>query len=139
MAIARTSGLHGSPEVIEKMGEDFGRVCGVAFSQSGGKTLYVAGDTVWNDHVAEAISTHQPEVIVLSAGNAYVFGVGSLIMDSEDVVAVHEAAPEAILIGSHMEAVNHCVLTRGALQAFADEHGFRDQLRTPSDGETMTF
>ncbi|MFC1458477.1 MBL fold metallo-hydrolase [Microvirga arabica] len=139
VTLARTRGVHGSPAVIEKMGKNIGLVCGVAFKRQRLKTIYVAGDTVWNDDVADAIRTHRPDVIVLNCGDAYVFGVGSLIMGTQDVLAVHKAAPQALLIGSHMEAVNHCVLTRGALQAFADREGFLDKIKLPKDGETVTL
>ena len=118
-----------------------------ALQAAGGLTLataagsYVAGDTVRNDDVANAIKTHKPDAIVLDTGNAYVFvfGSGSLIMGVEEALAIHKAAPEAILIASHMEAVNHCVLSRGALQAYADEQGFLQRLRTPADDETLTI
>ena len=41
---------------------------------------------------------------------------------------MHDAAPRATLIGSHMEAVNHCVLTRAELRAFAKQESFSDSL-----------
>lgn len=139
ITLARTGGLHGSQEVVQILGDDFGRVCGVAFKHADHKTVYVAGDTVWNDQVAEAIEVHAPDVIVLNSGQAYLFGVGSILMGAEDVLTVHQAAPNATIVGVHMEAVNHCVLTRAYLQAFADQNDFLPSLLVPADGETMTF
>ena len=52
---------------------------------------------------------------------------------------VHEAAPAATLIGSHIEAVNHTVLTRSELRTFAEQEGFSDSLLIPDDGETVTI
>lgn len=62
---------------------------------------------------------------------------GGIIMGTQDVLSVHKAAPEALLIGSHMEAVNHCTVSRSQLRAFARNHGFADKLRTPGYGETL--
>jgi hypothetical protein len=38
-----------------------------------------------------------------------------------------------------MEAVNHCVLTRAELRAFAKQESFSDSLLVPADGETITI
>ncbi|MGK9286498.1 hypothetical protein [Sinorhizobium meliloti] len=56
-------------------------------------------------------------------------------MGTQDVLSVHQAAPEALLIGSHMEAVNHFAVSRADLRAFARANGFADKL--PGDGETV--
>jgi hypothetical protein len=66
-------------------------------------------------------------------------GLGSIIMNTEDVRAVHDAAPAAMLIASHMEAVNHCVLSRSELHAFAEAQGFAGSLRVPEDGEAVAL
>ncbi len=60
-------------------------------------------------------------------------------MGTDDVLKVHQAAPDALLIASHMEAINHCTLTRAALRGFAHENGFIDSLVTPADGESITL
>jgi L-ascorbate metabolism protein UlaG (beta-lactamase superfamily) len=114
-----------------------GKVCGVVFSHPSERTLYIAGDTIWNGHVEQAIARHQPEVIVLNAGKATFIGLDPIIMGEEDVRAVHRAAPKATLIASHMEAVNHCILSRSDLRAFAEKEGFASSLRVPADGETV--
>ena len=60
-------------------------------------------------------------------------------MSTADVLSVHEAAPETLLIASHMEAVNHCTVTRAQLRAFARTEGFATQLIAPADGQSVTF
>ena len=66
-------------------------------------------------------------------------GVGPILMGAEDVAMVHEAAPEARLVATHMEAVNHATLSRADLRAFAKQRGFADLLEVPEDGETISF
>ena len=83
----------------------------------------------------QAISRYAPEIIILNAGDAQFSGLGSIIMTKEDVLAVHQAAPRATLIASHMEAVNHAMLSRKELRAFALEKGMSDRLLIPADGE----
>lgn len=137
VTLTRTGAAHGVEAVFSAFPPEFLRVAGAVFSYPGQKTLYLAADTIWYDQVGEAISTHAPEVIILNCGNAQATGLGRLIMDAADVLEVHKAAPFATLVGSHMEAVNHCVLPRSALRAFAEQQGFSDKLSLPADGETI--
>lgn len=138
--LIKTAGRHGTVAHYDVMAEVLGNACGVVFSHPDEKTLYLAGDTIWNDDVAAVLSAHTPDVTILNAGYAMIQGIdGGIIMGTEDVLRVHEAAPETLLIASHMEAINHCVLTRAELRAFAAEKGFLEKLRTPGDGETITL
>lgn len=119
--------------------EPLGEVCGIVFRQEGEKSLYVAGDTIWTDEVADNLATYTPDVIVLNAGFAQATGLGPIIMGADDVKKVHEAAPDAILIASHMEAVNHCILKREELRSYARANGFADSLRVPEDDQSYSF
>lgn len=64
---------------------------------------------------------------------------GSLVMGKEDILHVHQFAPEAIIISVHMEAVNHWTLSRAELKQFAIKHEITDKLLIPEDGETYSF
>ncbi|SFL70431.1 L-ascorbate metabolism protein UlaG, beta-lactamase superfamily [Loktanella salsilacus] len=134
--LIKTGGQHGNDATLEAF-PTMGDVCGVVFSHPEFPTLYVAGDTIWNAHVQAAIDTHKPAAIVLNAGNAVMMGFDPIIMGTEDVLAVHRAAPEAILIASHMEAINHCILSRQVLRDFSVQNGFEQKLLIPADGEAV--
>lgn len=136
--LIKTGGGHGTEAHYAKIGKILGEACGVVFKQAGAKTVYLAGDTIWQDDVAAALDAHRPDVAILNTGYAMVVGIeGGIIMGTQDVLSVHKAAPEVLLIGSHMEAVNHCTVSRADLRAFARANGFADKLRTPGDGETL--
>lgn len=139
ITLSKTDGRHGPDEAYEKIGEILGFVSGAVFRHEAEVTVYLAGDTIWNDDVAAVITQHSPEVIILNAGYAQVKGVGPILMGAEDVAAVHEAAPKARLIATHMEAVNHATLSRAGLRAFAQEQGFAVLLDVPEDGETISI
>ncbi|MFC4425269.1 MBL fold metallo-hydrolase [Deinococcus navajonensis] len=139
ITLTKTSGQHGSDAAIAAIGEILGEVSGVVFRHPDEKTLYLAGDTLYNAHVEQALSAHHPDVVILNCGDAQVVGLGSIIMNKEDVLAVHRAAPNATLIASHMEAVNHSVLSRDELRTFATEQGFAAQLLVPDDGQTVAL
>ncbi len=133
--LVKTGGRHGTEAHFQAIGDILGEVCGVVFSAAGQKTVYLAGDTIWNDDVASALANHRPEVAILNTGYAMIEGLeGGIIMGTDDMLSVHRAAPETLLIATHMEAVNHCVLTRAELRAFAEANGFVERIRTPGDG-----
>lgn len=139
IAIARTDGQHGSDAVMAAIGERMGRVSGIVLRHPDEPTLYIAGDTVWNGHVAAALAQHVPDVVVLNCGDAQVPGLGNIIMDQYDLRSVWEAAPGATLVASHLEAVNHCVLSRAALRGYLDEQGMAARVLVPEDGERCEF
>lgn len=138
--LVKTGGRHGTEAHYAAIGDLLGEACGVVFRQEGQKTIYLAGDTIWQDDVAAALNTHRPDVAILNTGYAMITGIdGGIIMGAQDVLSVHQAAPETLLVASHMEAVNHCTVSRADLRAFAQENGFLDRLLTPGDGETVTL
>jgi L-ascorbate metabolism protein UlaG (beta-lactamase superfamily) len=139
VTLIKTPGQHGSDEAMGKIGDRLGAVCGVVFRHPEEKTLYLAGDTVWNRHVEESLGKHAPDVVVLNCGDAQIVGLGSIIMGKQDVLAVHRAAPGATILASHMEAVNHGMLSRKELREFLEERGMAGRVLVPEDGETLRF
>lgn len=136
--LTKTEGQHGSDETLAVAGEILGKVCGVVFRHPNEKTIYLAGDTVWNRFVESSIARYKPDVIILNTGNAVVLGLDPIIMGREDVLAVHKAAPAATIIATHMEAINHCILSRADLKDFAEKQGFAGSLLIPADGEVLS-
>ena len=139
VSLIKTPGQHGTDQALAAAKEVLGDVCGVVFKHPNEKILYLAGDTIWNDYVQSNLAAHQPDIIVVNAGDAQAPGLGSIIMGTEDVRKVYDAAPQAMLIASHMEAVNHSVLSRAELRAFSEEAGMIDRLLVPQDDEAYTF
>ncbi|MGG0410161.1 MBL fold metallo-hydrolase [Peribacillus simplex] len=133
--LIKTKGEHGRGEILKLAG----LVCGVVFRHPREKTLYVAGDTVWYDAVQEVINTNKPEIIAVNGGDNQFFEGGSLIMGKEDIYEVYKAAPNAKIIVSHMEAVNHWNLSKKELKSFIDEKEISSTVLVPEDGESYTF
>jgi L-ascorbate metabolism protein UlaG (beta-lactamase superfamily) len=139
IGIAQTAGQHGSDAVMAAIGSRMGRVSGIVLRHPDEPTLYIAGDTVWNDHVAAALEQYAPDIVVLNCGDAQVPGLGKIIMDQHDVLAVAQAAPHATLVATHLEAVNHCVLSRAALRGFLAAHGIGSRVKVPEDGQSLVL
>jgi L-ascorbate metabolism protein UlaG (beta-lactamase superfamily) len=140
ITIHKTAGRHGSDAVLEgPVGELLGTVSGFVFEHPAEKKLYVAGDTVWCEPVADALARHAPDVVVLNSGDAKLSTDESIIMGSEDVREVLEAASKATIIASHMESVNHATLSRRDLRSFLEDKGMASRVLIPADGESYSF
>ena len=129
----RTGGRHGTGEI----GAQMAPVSGFVIQADGSPSLYVAGDTIWCEEVEEALRAHRPDVIVVNAGAARFLEGDPITMTAEDVAKVCRAAPEARVIAVHMEAINHCLLTRAELAEALDAQGLSERVEIPADGETL--
>lgn len=132
ICITRTSGQHGTGEI----GRAMAPVSGYVLSNESEPTLYIAGDTIWCTEVAEAIHRNRPDAVVVNAGGARFLQGDPITMTAGDVIQVCRAAPQARVIAVHMEAINHCLVTRSDLAQAAREAAVRVEI--PQDGEIVS-
>jgi L-ascorbate metabolism protein UlaG (beta-lactamase superfamily) len=123
--ITRTGGQHGTGEI----GKQMAPVSGFVLKAAKEPRLYIAGDTIWCAEVRDALKKHDPEVVVLNAGAARFLQGDPITMTADDVLRVADAAAQADVVAVHMEAINHCLLTREQLRART-----LDRVRIPLDG-----
>ena len=136
-----TSGQHGSDRTyaVPAMAERLGEACGVLFRHPQEKTLWLVGDTIWRDEIAADLLNLRPDVVVLNAGYAHVIGFGPIIMGKEDLLNVHFTLPEAKIMAIHLEAVNHCLVSREEMRQYALDNQIADVVSIPQDGETVVY
>jgi L-ascorbate metabolism protein UlaG (beta-lactamase superfamily) len=116
----RVPARHGHGEVAEALAPVSGFVLG---------DLYLAGDTVWYEAVEETIERFAPRVAVVHAGGASFLEGGLIVMGVDDVREVASRVP--VVVAVHLEALNHCFLTRAQLAAAVPG------VVIPRDGETV--
>ena len=128
--VHRTGGQHGTGEIGARMAP----VSGFVLRAAAEPTLYLAGDTIWCPEVEQALQDHQPDVVIVNAGAALFLSGGPITMTADDVAQVCRALPPAEVIAIHMEAINHCLLTRSELLARLEEQGLEGRVMIPGDG-----
>ena len=131
ICVTRTYAQHGTGAI----GKAMAPASGYVLQSDGEPTLYITGDSIWCKEVAEAISRFKPEVVVVNAGGARFLQGDPITMTAEDAIHVCRAAPDATVIAVHMEAINHCLVTRKDLARAAEAAGVK--LRIPKDGELL--
>ncbi|GAA0466782.1 MBL fold metallo-hydrolase [Halococcus morrhuae DSM 1307] len=126
VTIHRTPGRHGHGELAEGMGP----VSGFVFEAD--ETLYIAGDTIWYDPVEETLGQFNPDMVVLNGGEAQFEQGEPITMGVEDINAVRNATDAAVVV-DHMEAINHCLLSRDELRSETED------VLVPEDGEQIAL
>lgn len=142
VTLSKTGGQHGSDEMyaVKPLAEKLDEAMGIVFQAPGVKTVYVVGDTVWRSEVDQALAKFKPEVVLLNAGDARVVGfAGSIIMGKDDVLRAYRSMPNATIVATHMEAINHMTLSRSELRDHVKQHGIGARVRIPADGEVLSF
>ncbi|MBZ6493690.1 MBL fold metallo-hydrolase [Natrinema longum] len=126
VTISRTPARHGHGELAEEMGPVSG------FVLEADETLYLAGDTVWYEQVERTLERFEPDMVVLNGGEAQFDHGEPITMGVADVSAVREAT-DATVVVVHMEAINHCLLTREQVRSETEN------VHVPDDGEEITL
>ena len=112
VTIHRTPGRHG------ELAEGMGPVSGFVFETD--ETVYVAGDTIWYEPVEETLDRFEPDLVVLNGGEVQFEQGEPITMGVEDISAVREAT-DATVVVVHMEAINHCLLSREELRSETED------------------
>jgi len=139
--LIKTACQHGSDEAYAnpQLAEILGDASGVVFRHPSEKTLYLVGDTIWIKAVEENMRKYMPDVLIMNTGWAHVIGYSAIIFGKEDLVRAHFVLPEAQIVATHMEAVNHCLVTRQEILEYAQINHIQDYVSAPADGESVTF
>ena len=139
--LSKTGGQHGTDQMyaIPQFAELLGEAMGVVMQADGEKTLYIVGDTIWNEEVEFALNRYKPEIIVMNTGYAQVEGnPDGIIMGKADVAKARQVAPQADIITVHMDAVNHAAVTSDEMRKFVKENKL-SKVAVPKESEVLKY
>ncbi|AWI04934.1 MBL fold metallo-hydrolase [Clostridium drakei] len=132
----RVGGQHGKGETAKEMGT----VSGYVIKNKNEPSLYITGDSVWCSEVEQALEAYVPEIIISFAGAAQLTEGGiPITMDKEDIFNICNKAPNSKVIVVHMEAWNHCMLTRKKLRNFLKDKLLLTQVNIPENGDCIEY
>lgn len=111
---------------------------GYFIEQAGEPSLYIAGDTVLTDEVRRCVVERRPAVCVVPAGGAAMDLGSELIMDDRQMLEL-AALGQGTFVANHLEALDHCPVSRASLREQARQRGLEQRVIVPEDGQTMEF
>jgi L-ascorbate metabolism protein UlaG (beta-lactamase superfamily) len=103
LTITATPARHG-PAGIEPLSGD---VIGFVISFSGERPIYITGDSVWYQGVAEVARRFPAGLVLLFAGAAKTRGAFHLTMSANDAIDTAHAFPHATIVPVHYEGWAH--------------------------------
>lgn len=129
----------GTPARHGPAGADRGPVTGFVLEPSSEDepAIYITGDTVWYDGVAEVARRFTVGAVLLFAGAARVREVGPahLTFDAREAVELARAFPAAVIVPLHYEGWRHFSEGRAELERAFGEAGIASRLRWLEAGE----
>ncbi len=140
--LTRVEGTHGTEAMYENknLSAVLGESMGVVFQAADEKTSYLMGDTVWTPRVTKTLQNYNPGILIMNTGYAKTLDYNdSIIMGTEDVAKAASLMPDAKIIAVHMDAINHCTVSKQNMRDFVKGQKLEKQVYIPDDGKTITF
>ncbi len=132
LTVTATPARHGPAGIEPLSGDVIGFV--VESDQPGSRPIYVTGDTVWFDGVAEVARRFNCGVVLPFAGAAQTRGPFHLTMDTNDTIETARAFPDAVIVPLHTEGWAHFRQNGEDLRKSFDVLGFGPRLRLLEPG-----
>jgi L-ascorbate metabolism protein UlaG (beta-lactamase superfamily) len=130
LEITATPARHG-PAGIEPFSGD---VIGFVLRLDDSSPIYVTGDTVWYDGVAEVARRFRAGTVLLFAGAAQTRGPFYLTMNTNDAIETAHAFPDATIVPVHTDGWTHFSQGRGELERSFKALGLSARLRLLEPG-----
>jgi L-ascorbate metabolism protein UlaG (beta-lactamase superfamily) len=140
LTITATPARHGPAGIEPLSGDVIGFVLSWANSEAeseakgGHRPIYISGDTVWFDGVAEVAQRFKAGVVLPFAGAAQTRGPFHLTMDTNDTIETARAFPDAVIIPVHTDGWAHFRQSAKDLRASFDTLGFGARLKLLEPG-----
>lgn len=130
LTITATPARHG-PAGIEPLAGD---VIGFVLAPQEGRPIYISGDTVWYDGVAEVAQRFKAGLVVPFAGAAQTRGPFHLTMDTNDTIETARAFADAMIVPLHTDGWAHFKQNANDLRVSFDALGFGPRLKILEPG-----
>ncbi|REH52416.1 L-ascorbate metabolism protein UlaG (beta-lactamase superfamily) [Tenacibaculum gallaicum] len=110
------------------------------------KTIFITGDAVLDGLLKNALKIEKPTHVVANTGectfskpNPVLEPGKHMTLTKEELLSIAVENTKAILIAIHMDAINHCGLTKEELRLFLKEQekSIQDKMLIPNEGEVL--
>ncbi len=132
LTITATPARHGPAGIEPLSGDVIGFV--LTSKDNDRRPIYISGDTVWYDGVAEVARRFKAGVVLPFAGAAQTRGPFHLTMDTNDTIETARAFPDAVIVPLHTDGWAHFRQNANDLRASFDTLGFGPRLKILKPG-----
>jgi L-ascorbate metabolism protein UlaG (beta-lactamase superfamily) len=132
--VTETPARHGPVGIEPITGDVIGFLVGL---DRPGDAIYVSGDTVWCEGVAEVARRYRPRLVIPFAGAARTRGAFHLTMDGNDAIETAHAFKDALIAPVHTDGWAHFTESGAELAAAFEALGLGERLRTLKPGTAL--
>jgi L-ascorbate metabolism protein UlaG (beta-lactamase superfamily) len=132
LRIAATPARHGPAGIEPISGDVIGFVVGRCDGEY--RPIYVTGDTVWYEGVAEVAARFPASVVLVFAGSAQARGPFNLTMNTNDAIETARAFPRATIVPVHQDGWAHFTQSAEDVAASFKTLGIADRLQLIEPG-----
>jgi L-ascorbate metabolism protein UlaG (beta-lactamase superfamily) len=132
LTVTATPARHGPAGIEPLSGDVIGFV--LTSKDNSISPIYISGDTVWYDGVAEVARRFKAGVVLPFAGAAQTRGPFHLTMDTNDTIETARAFPDAVIVPLHTDGWAHFRQNGNDLRASFDTLGFGSRLKLLEPG-----
>ena len=132
LTVTATPARHGPAGIEPLSGDVIGFV--LTSKDNNIRPIYISGDTVWYDGVAEVARRFKAGVVLPFAGAAQTRGPFHLTMDTNDTIETARAFPDAVIVPLHTDGWAHFRQNASDLRASFDTLGFGPRLKILEPG-----
>lgn len=132
LTVTATPARHGPAGIEPLAGDVIGFV--LSSSRPGSRPVYVSGDTVWYDGVAEVAKRFDCGVVLPFAGAAQTRGPFHLTMDTNDTIETARTFANALIVPVHTDGWAHFKQNAQDLRVSFEALGFAKRLRLLEPG-----
>lgn len=132
LSVTATPARHGPAGIEPLAGDVIGFV--LSSSRQAFRPVYISGDTVWYDGVAEVASRFKAGVVLPFAGAAQTRGPFHLTMDTNDTIETARAFADSVIVPLHTDGWAHFRQGANDLRVAFDALGFGKRLRILEPG-----
>jgi len=101
-------------------------------------SLYITGDTIYNDDIKKALRNYATDITILAAGQAEFDLTSPYSMPLKEIIQFIRDSHGKI-IANELGAMNNCAISRKKLRKAIAFAGLSERVLIPEDGEVIDF
>ncbi|MGN7824233.1 MBL fold metallo-hydrolase [Chitinophaga sp. 22536] len=114
------------------------------YLQSGASGVFITGDAILDDLLKSSLLATKPPIVIANTGECHftrenpVLAPGiTMTLTTGELKAITQLLPAATVVAVHMDAINHCSLTKAELRQYVAKEKLQKRIRVPNEGEVL--
>jgi L-ascorbate metabolism protein UlaG (beta-lactamase superfamily) len=106
--------------------------------------VFITGDAIFDERMKVSLKATQPAIIVANTGecqftqeNPLLAPGTTMTLTAKELKELATYMPLSTIVAVHMDAINHCSLTKTELRKFIESEHLEARIKVPNEGEQI--